>query len=316
MSHPTAPSLAPLPVSRLCTLAPAGGRALSAASGLVQLGPWLHVVADDGHHLLSLPAPGEASGAGEAHEVRLFPGDLPETPAERKRQKPDLEALALLPPAPAWPHGALLALGSGSTAARHRAVLAHLGPDGRVRHVAPPVDLSALHGALARHTPSVNLEGALVLGDRLLLLNRGNGKDAQNLLVPLPLAAVVAALAEGRAPGAELLGEVRPVALGAVDGVPLSLTDGAPHPSGRGLLVSAVAEDTEDAYRDGPCVGSVLAHLSEDGKVLAAARLEGGPKVEGVAPAAGEGGAVRVRMVTDADDPEVAAELLETRWGG
>ena len=41
--------------------------------------------------------------------------------------------------------------------------------------------------------------------------------------------------------------------LGAVDGVPLSLTDGAPLPGGEWLF-SAVAEDTSDSVADGACV--------------------------------------------------------------
>ena len=52
---------------------------------------------------------------------RLFPGELPLEPQARKAAKPDLEALCLLAPSRAAPHGALLAVPSGSTAARQRA---------------------------------------------------------------------------------------------------------------------------------------------------------------------------------------------------
>ena len=56
---------------------------------------------------------------------RLAAGDLPADFAERKRRKPDLEALVLLPG-----QGTLLALGSGSRAQRERGFLVQLQADG------------------------------------------------------------------------------------------------------------------------------------------------------------------------------------------
>ena len=77
---------------RTLTLAPAGpGQPghVSAASGLVRVGPWLHVVADDALLLATFPLEGEGPGALS----RLLPGELPEEPAARKALKPDFEAL-------------------------------------------------------------------------------------------------------------------------------------------------------------------------------------------------------------------------------
>ncbi|MEO6277397.1 MAG: hypothetical protein ABIP59_06225, partial [Roseateles sp.] len=76
----------------------------------MQIGQRLFVVADDEHTLAVFDAASDSPGT--LH--RLFIGELPDKPKARKAAKPDLEALAQLPPFAACPHGALLALGSGS----------------------------------------------------------------------------------------------------------------------------------------------------------------------------------------------------------
>ncbi|MFP2926764.1 DUF6929 family protein, partial [Pyxidicoccus sp. 3LG] len=89
---------------------------VSAASGLVRAGEWLYVVADDALHLAVFPMRGDAPG----RSVRLFEGVLPEEPKARKAAKPDLEVLCRVGPLTGAPHGALLALPSGSTEVRRR----------------------------------------------------------------------------------------------------------------------------------------------------------------------------------------------------
>ena len=87
---------------------------MSAASGLVRSGAQLFVVADDELHLGVFE---DTLGGGgvltPGRVVRLFEGDLPNPKGPRKKAKPDLETLALLPPLPGCACGALLALGSG-----------------------------------------------------------------------------------------------------------------------------------------------------------------------------------------------------------
>src|SRR5688572_10672841 len=92
---------------------------VSAASGLVCLDSIMYVVADDELHLGVF----STRDRGPGHLIRLFDGVLPEPAAARKQQKPDLEALTLLPAFPDFPHGALLAVGSGSRPNRHKGVL-------------------------------------------------------------------------------------------------------------------------------------------------------------------------------------------------
>jgi maleylacetoacetate isomerase len=90
---------------------PSAGRPLhlSAASGLVCVNSFVYVVADDELHL------GVFSNANSepGYLIRLLDGALPDSRSARKKQKPDLEALSLLPAFGAHHHGALLAFGSG-----------------------------------------------------------------------------------------------------------------------------------------------------------------------------------------------------------
>jgi hypothetical protein len=273
---------------------------LSAASGLVWAGAHLYVVADDELHL-------GIFGAADARPGRLltlFAGTLPDAPTERKARKPDLEALTLVPAFGAYPHGALLALGSGSTRARRRGVLLALDADASVHGEPRTCDLSGLFAVLDARFDTPNIEGAFVSGDELCLLQRGNRRVVQNAIVRFPLAAALAAIQSGT--------HVEPVAvhafdLGKVGAIPLCFTDGAALPGGD-FVFSAVAEDTPDAYRDGPCSGAAIGIATRDGVLRRLVRLDATHKIEGIA-ARVDDDAVRLLLVTDADDPAVPACL-------
>jgi len=79
---------------------------ISAASGLICVKSFIYVIADDEHHLAVFRKDSTAPGS----LFRLVDGDLPLGAKDRKKKKPDFEALALLPPFESYPHGALLAL--------------------------------------------------------------------------------------------------------------------------------------------------------------------------------------------------------------
>lgn len=267
---------------------------LSAASGLVLLGGRLYLVADDEHHLASL----QPDGSGlQLH--RLLDGDLPRDKAERKRRKPDLEALAALPSPGAT---TLLALGSGSTPLREQGFLLALGAAGEPERVRA-VDLRALYRPLRAHFADLNIEGAFVCDGALHLLQRANTGSTLSACIRFELDAVQAWL-RGRSPAPALQSVLR-MELGTAGGVPLGFTDGAPWPGG-GWVFSAVAEDTADSYSDGACAGSVIGWVGQDGRVLHVEPVAGAPKIEGIAPVS----ATRILAVTDADDPASASRLL------
>ncbi len=282
---------------------------VSAASGLVRAGAWLYVIADDALHLAVFPAEGTAPG----HSVRLFEGDLPDEPKARKAAKPDLEALCRLPPLAGCPHGALLALPSGSTPERLRGALVPLAADGTLAGEPRTIDFATLYTQLTRELGPLNIEGAAVTGSRLRLLNRGNGAQGADALVDLDAERTLRALETGRL-GADTLRTVRRWELGQVGGVRLSFTDAAPLPDGR-IVFTAAAEDTRDAYADGPVKGSAVGVLAPDGTPLFLDGVDALVKLEGV-DARVEGGRIHLLLVADADDPAVAAPLLEAELLG
>jgi hypothetical protein len=278
----------------------------SAASGLVNIGQRLYVVADDENYLgvfdLSSKEPGT--------RVRLVEGELPSVPKERKRKKPDFEALALLPRFSGFPQGALLALGSGSLPQRQRAVLLALGTLNQVS-VAQVIDLAPLFLPLRERFPDLNIEGAFVTEERFCLLQRGHSAAPVNAFISYSWSGVQDWLNGGK--GVPIPNTVELFELGDLDGVPLCFTDGAPLIGG-GWVFCAAAEDTADSYHDGVCKGSAVGIVDAQGKIQRLDRLTVLCKAEGIAVKS-EGEAIELLLVTDADDPAVAACLLTTTLG-
>jgi hypothetical protein len=277
---------------------------LSAASGLVLAGDFLYVVADDEHHLGVFPATGEASG----ELIALFPGELPAAKEARKARKPDLEVLTRLPPFPGYPGGALLALASGSKRNRRTGALLSLDVHGAVTGTPRPIDFSGVFEMLELQFPALNIEGAVVVADRLRLLQRGSKRQAHNAWIDLCLPDVLGALGASDSVDKRMLVGTRFFDLGTIDGIPLGFTDGAALPDGA-LIFTAVAEDSESSYEDGPCVGAAVGMADSDGRVRFLQRLDANHKVEGI-DAQVEGDVIRLLLVTDADEESIPACLL------
>lgn len=279
---------------------------VSAASGLVPIGEWLYVIADDELHLGVFPVAGAATDTAAGSLVRLLPGKLPKGPKKRKAKKADFEVLALLPRFAGCPHGALLALGSGSRPSRRRGVLVPLDRAGAVKGLPRVIDLSGLYAGLADELANVNVEGAVVLGKHLCLLNRGHSRQGGSAVVWLNLRVVLRSIVGAEAIDA-LPCKVRHYDLGKVDGVSLGFTDGAALPGG-GIVFTAVAESANDSYEDGPCVGAAVGAIGPDGELDWVRKLRPTRKVEGIAVRPGSRGQ-QVLLVTDADDAKVPAGL-------
>jgi len=283
---------------------------LSAASGLVRVGEYLYVVADDELQLGVFPAIGNSPG----DLVRLFSGELPDSQKQRKADKPDLEVLIRLPPFVNFPTGALLALGSGSTPNRRTGSLLSLDARGRVIGLPCSIDLTGIYMPLQRQFTTLNIEGAVVFGDEFVLLQRGHNKQPQSACIRFRLADVTAALGTTQS-----LGTAAPIAistydLGAVDGVPLCFSDGAALPDGA-MIFTAIAESTDDGYTDGPCVGAAIGIINREGRLCFLQRVGQGYKIEGI-EARVEGSLIKLLLVTDADDAETPARLLSAEIAG
>jgi hypothetical protein len=297
---------------------PRGQPHLSAASGLVQVlsptGVRCFVVSDDEHHLGKFKL-----GSDEPVKLkRLFDGDLPHDAIDRKAAKPDLEVLTLLPATARYPHGALLALGSGSKPQRHGGLVLALDAQGKLGKgaalVSQRLDLTDLYAPLHAQFADLNIEGCLIHGDTLQLIHRGNKGSAigqGSAAITLHLPQIMAWLIEPGDTPPPVPSRTLAIDLGDVDGVPLTPTDACLLPSGDWLL-SAAAENTDDSTLDGPCTGSALVVLSPQGKLRALHMLQGAPKVEGISATAA-GSYIDVLMVTDADHPDVPSQLLSVR---
>lgn len=277
---------------------------LSAASGLVIVGDYFYVIADDDLHISVFSLRDE-----QFHQrIPLFNKQIALHLQEqmctdsimRKKHKPDLEALAWLPEMPDFPHGALLALGSGSKRNRQRAVIIPFQADGSVSTQTTIWDLSALYASLP--VDDLNIEGAFIANQQLVLMQRGNSRHAQSALVFVPLGSLSPC-------------DIQTIhyTLPTIAGIPLGFTDGLYLPSGD-ILFSAVAENTDDSYNDGACVGAALGGINAQGELLACELLSQPCKVEGIAMATGD--ITHLYMVTDADDANIPAVLYRATVPG
>ena len=258
---------------------------VSAASGLVHVGETLCVVGDDEQHLALFTRDDDAPG----QLLRLLPGHLPRKKKKRKAVKPDFEILFQLP------NGELCAMGSGSTPQRMRGVLINLDD-----HSVVVRDLQPLFAALAPLVAEINLEGAVVRGDCLLLFNRGNMANPETIIVETTLAAISGdAHPEIRV--------VKTLALPLIDGVPRTGTDACALDDAR-FLCSAVAEVTDDSYADGDILGSAIIILNAELDVVAVEPLEPTLKIEGISARQTDEG-IELLCVSDADDPDTPSSL-------
>jgi hypothetical protein len=282
------------------------GRAphLSAGSGIVRRGDFVYVIGDDelflGVFSASSPEPGRLE--------RALEGDLSGEADERKKEKPDLEALTMLPPFEGHPYGALLGLGSGSSPVRQRGFSWALGPDGSLDGDPRQIDLEPLYDRLRQQIDKLNIEGCSVVGDRLWLLHRGNRGGTPNLVAELELAAVMASLEGEGALAADELQAMRAYDLGELEGTPLAFSDVTPL-ADQIVVFTASAESDPGGDADGEILGSVVGTLGADGGVQRLRAIDSKWKVEGV-HASIDTGVVDLLFVCDQDDPDTPSPLL------
>lgn len=278
----------------------AGHHFLSAASGLTVVDDLVFVIGDDEHHLAVFQRADAAAGKLR----RLLPGDLPRDAKLRKAQKPDFEILLALPAINGRAGLRLLALGSGSTDQRNRGLELEFDAMGQLRE-AQMLDLQRLYAEIALLVPEMNLEGAVVKGDELLLFNRGNISNPDTHILATKLSSLTTPNSLGPTQRKQLL-------LPSVDGVPLGVTDACLLGDGK-ILLSAVAEATEDSYADGAVVGSAAILLDERLEILTIQQFDPSRKVEGISGRRVAAG-IEMLCVTDADDPDKPAGLYSALW--
>lgn len=254
-----------------------------AASAVRRFGSRLLVVQDDTNALATLPATG---GAVKAVLLPVGPDGrrVFDDAIGNKRLKLDLEACAALG------DGRLVMFGSGSKAARETLVLfdERTGP----KLIPAPRFYAGLRAVPAFAGSELNLEGALVWGDDLLLFQRGNGAVRAgiapvNAMGAIDLAAFLAWLDGDQACPPPGLHAVTQLDFGAAEGCAFSVTDAALAHDGR-IVLLACAERSADAVSDGPVAGCRFAwfdgSVAEMTDVLDATGARCVLKLEGIEP--------------------------------
>jgi hypothetical protein len=180
----------------------------------------------------------------------------------------------------------------------------------------------ALRAEPAFSGSELNVEGAIVDGDRLRLFGRGNGAPrdgvlAVNATCELDWTTFLALLLAPDRHPLPALANVERYDLGTLEGVPLGFTDAALWRGG--TLYTAAAEESPDTVRDGRVTGSVIGTLGHGGATRwapltdRAGRLFDG-KVEGVVVS--RDATDRLFVVVDADDPDAGSLLCAVRLRG
>ncbi len=278
-------------------------RAASGLASVVRAGVSLLALVQDDAASIALVDP--ATGLAEAIALPNPDGHRFDAPFGEKRLKPDLECCVLAPGLGPDRRDVIIAFGSGSTAARERIAL--VDPDGHSARLVAAHGLYAALNSSELGRGALNIEGAVLAGDRLWLFQRGNGGAAPGLAA-VSLAALWDHLHGGPAP---VVSDVRHVPLGDCDGVPLGFTDADMH--GDRIWWLGSAESSPNTYDDGAVAGSAIGLLDGPSAILCnpdGSRFLG--KAEGLALVS----TTCARVAVDPDDPELPAELLELTLHG
>jgi len=281
-----------------------------AGSGLAVVGERIVVVQDDANFLALInPRTGRVDhatlprGDGGARQFDDLRGN--------KEAKLDLEACV------SFQEGdeqVFLAFGSGATGRRERIVwvtgLDYAEPS--IEYIDGSLFYAKLRALEGFAPEGLNLEG-VVISERgeIWFANRGTAREGRilNGLVGFDqkeMLGLLAAPVDARIPSS--VGALQ-FDLGALEGVPLGITDLTRTPEG--LLFVAAAEETANTVDDGPVAGSVLGVVTPDGDARWApivdedGRLFPG-KVEGVVAFDD-----RLYAVVDQDDPNAASMFCE-----
>jgi hypothetical protein len=182
-----------------------------------------------------------------------------------------------------------------------------LGAKGGILGSPRSVDFSRLLGPLGDAFPEVNIEGAVVVGNELCLFQRGHKRRADNAIIRFPLSPLLDGFRTGRADAIQP-SAINRVDLGLIEGIPLCFTDAAALPGGD-MVFSAVAEDTDNAFDDGACVGAAIGIIDRSGGLRSMCRLDQPHKVEGI-HARLDGDRLELLLVTDADNAAIPAMLF------
>ena len=222
----------------------------------------------------------------------------------RKRVKPDTECLIQLPSPAAGL--SMLAFPSGSKPNRIRASAIQV--DAADNFIGSrEINASALLKFLNERIPDLNIEGGVVLEDRVLLFQRGNGKAGFNAVVEFYLDHFKELL-HGQFDTEKFNPRITEMQLPKIAGISLTFTDACAH-EGQ-VYFAAAAERGSSTYDDGEIIGSAIGCMGSDPVILT--QIEKA-KVEGLAFASSDANNLTFFVVTDADDQQIPSQLMEVQ---
>jgi hypothetical protein len=214
---------------------------------------------------------------------------------------------------------AILAFGSGSTRARERVVVVEHAPEPLRAWTARIVPAGELYDSLRKEEAfsgsELNIEGSVVIGDRVKWFQRGNGarrdgREPVDATCEMQLGLLRRYLDEPESNHPPPISRVVQYDLGSVDGVRLTFTDATV--INERILFLAVAEDSPDAVQDGPVAGVAIGVMEPDHSARWTLLRDGSGKpflgkAEGIVVPPGNPRCAYV--VVDPDDPDVPADL-------
>lgn len=261
---------------------------ITAASGLIAVAEKFYIISDDELFLFSV----NADFTQNPRPFRLFPGELPRDKAQRKKLKPDLEALFFIPQ-----QKRILCLPSGSKRNRVKGAFVSIDEKGDLSGEAQEIDLEEIYIELAKSFSELNIEGAILLNHQVLrLFQRGNGEKKENGIVDLDLKSFL----ESK----PLIESIKKIELGDISGTPLSFTDASIQENR--IFFLAAAEDTESTYLDGEFVGAMLGEMDLEGNILNMKQLMIANKPEGLCLSDDKA----FYLVTDADNRSMPSKMF------
>ncbi len=281
-----------------------------AASSIRRQGQRLVILQDDVSALAVLDP-----STGSTHPILLPAGPdgarVFDDARGNKKFKMDLEACVVLP------DGRLVAFGSGSSPQREK-IVTIAGTRGALAQQLSGSDFYAsLRTHAAARGAQLNIEGAVVHGQWLRLLQRSIGKRGRepwSAILDVSLAGFVGWL-DGRNPFPPVR-RILEVHLGSVAGAPLGFTDATVAADGR-IALLACAEDTEDVLEDGPVLGCRFGWLDADDQAVVMTDVmdsRGQPtrlKLEGIETRIDDASVFDVVADMDrGDEPAQIAELI------
>jgi hypothetical protein len=279
-----------------------------AASSIRRQGQRLVILQDDVNALAVLDP---ATGSTQSILLPAGPGGarIFDDVRGNKKLKLDLEACIVLP------DGRLVAFGSGSSPQREKIVTVAAGRGAMAQQISASDLYASLRVHAAARAARLNIEGAVVQGDWLRLLQRGSGKrkfKPWNAILDVSFDKFLVWL-DGRHPFPPVR-RIYEVNLGDVAGVPFGFTDAAVTDDGRIAFV-ACAEDTEDAIDDGLVLGCRFGWLDVENQTVVVTPVvdAGGQpthlKLEGIETRVGNGAVFDV--VADMDRGNEPAQIAE-----